>query len=253
MQDKRFEEIKLLINEDERARFSVLNNVYKKSLVKYNQSGLASDLRDWTKAKEALDQLLTKLINKYITKSELKQERTFKNVLEIEVYLKKEGFKISKTTLYEYAKTGILNRNIEGLFEKRKIDKFALQRLKRKETGKTVNEAAEKRNEREADAKAELIEIKLQNERMELEIKQKKYISKNDVDLALVSRAVFLDNALRGMLQVKAPYWVALVKGEDSMVSELIEDMDREYDKLMTEFASLKQFRLLIQDTIKGV
>ncbi len=246
--DERIKKLLKVVTQEERLQITVLNNAEKANIAKYNKDQTSANLRNWQTATEALREALNVLTEKYDLNKEEIPDREFKNILAVVKYLQGEGWRISRSTLYNYRDEGIFPPNKNGKYTKSKVDKFALGKLKQKITGKTVNKEAEERNVRTAEMTDRLLEIRVKNAEHDLAVKEKKYVPRVDVDLELVSRAVYLYSALKGAFQSKVVEWINVVRGDSAMAPELLDLLEVELDDVFNVFAATDQLDVIFEE-----
>ena len=178
--------------------------------------------------------------------------RAFATKLDVLGYLEKEGWKVSKSKLYADCSNGKLLPNKSGEYEIKAVDAYAQDFLKRKETGKKVDEELADRQRVKIDAEIRKTTAQAAKAEHDLDVAQKKYIPREDVELELAGRAAALDSGLKYMAQSCANEWVRLVGGDTGKIADLIEAMGNDLDQVLNEFSRTDNFQMIIKANEKN-
>lgn len=171
----------------------------------------------------------------------------FTTRLDVLGYLEKEGWKVSKSKLYADCNKGRLLPGKGGEYEIKEVDAYAKDFLKRKDTGKKVDEELEDRNRKKLDAEIRKTIAQAAKAEHDLAVAQGKYIPREDVELELACRAAALDNLLKHHLQARAPELVRLVGGDKKKTPDLIEVLSNDIDQALNEFARTDNFQVILE------
>ncbi|MFC1884651.1 hypothetical protein ACFL2O_07765, partial [Thermodesulfobacteriota bacterium] len=73
-----------------------------------------------------------------------------------------------------------------------------------------------------------------------------KYVKREDVEQELAGRGIVIDQTLAFHFQTKAGQLVELVKGDPGKVSDLVRELMQIKDEILNEFASTKEFEVIV-------
>lgn len=189
-----------------------------------------------------------KLLNEF--ESQLKAEppevlgdQEFKNLLEVSTYLDREGWKLSRSTLYKHSKEGRLKPDHEGGYSLKAVRKYAASFLMRKSD-------RQKMADEELQRKKTKAEIQLRQEQARLAqfkrmIEEGKYIEKDQLYLELASRAAVLDTGIKAVVQVRAEEWVAACTGDHGKIAEFTRSVLADMEDLVNNFSTTRQFHVV--------
>jgi len=176
----------------------------------------------------------------------------FATKLDVLAYLEAEGWKVSKSKLYADCNKGRLSPNKSGEYEIKAVDAYAKDYLKRKETGKKIDEELESRQRRKLDAEIRKTVAQAAKAEHDLAVAQGKYIPREDVELELTGRAAVLDSGLKYLVQSRAHEWVRLVDGDTNKITDLIEAVGNDLDQLLNGFARTDNLQLILKANAPG-
>ena len=172
-------------------------------------------------------------------------QQEFKNRYHVWQYLKAQGWKVARGTFYNHVKEGRLRPDARGVFSLEKIEKYLNFNLKTKELAKT--EKLERVQEKKARLEANLLEVKVNRERLKYNLEQGKSILRDDVELELAGKAVVLETNLKAMILARAGEFVALVEGQEKKTGELVRAMMTELDQALNEFATTREYQVVFE------
>lgn len=172
-------------------------------------------------------------------------DRVFNNPLEVLDYLQAEGWKIAKSTIYNHVNEGKLRPDAGKKFTLNRVLKYAKTHL---ETEKTrQKKKIEEKQNKKIDLETEKLEEEIKEKKFKREIAEGKYILKENVYLELASRAAVLERGFKGMIQARAGEFVDLIDGDETKTGELVREMILEVDRTLNEFASIKEFQVMFE------
>ncbi len=175
-------------------------------------------------------------------------EDLFSSKLDVWRFLLADGWKISRSQFYGHCSDGLLRPDkATGKYPLAKIEKYAGLHLKRQETGEKVNTELEKLQSRKAKVELEQAEVKLEREKHELGVKQKKFIPRDEFELAVVGRAVALLAHLKHMVHTRAADYVELVGGDQDLAGDLVATMERDIEQRCSAFARDVEFDVILE------
>jgi len=148
------------------------------------------------------------------------EEKSFRNLKQVAIYLRGKGFKISKTQIYEHGKARKIKPRDDGKYYLLDVEQYAAEFLKSKNTPAQLSDATQRRrNEAEA--------AKLEAQALHWQIKAKaaegSLVPREAFEQALSQRAMLFKSDLMNLAHAKAPEICGLVNGNVEQVPELIE------------------------------
>jgi hypothetical protein len=171
--------------------------------------------------------------------------RVFSNLLEIIEYLDAEGWKISKSSIYNHAKEGKIRPDIGKNYSMKAVINYARTHLTTKNTRQKTRSEELQRDKTLAEIErikeATLVD-KIKRLRSEGEL-----IEKNQVYLELAGRAAVLETDLKGMIQMRAGEFVAMVDGDEKKIGNLVRELLAEVDRVLNDFATTKEFQVIFE------
>jgi hypothetical protein len=239
------EKIKKIISEttDEvsRGNLIILLRSYQQTRQAYTKEATADRLRNWEKAGAALE----KLLGQYEDPQD-EDDISLGNIANVLLYLKAEGWKATKTSLYRHQSEGKFLPQDDGRYLQKDIDKYAKSWLKEQATGKRVN----KKKDDVWTQNKELENRKLLADTIRAEFalakEQGKYIPKEQMEIELAGRAGILDAGLKHMIQSRAADWIRAVSGDMKKIGELINMMNADWDEHLNSYASVREYEIII-------
>ena len=162
-------------------------------------------------------------------------------------YLLADGWEVKKQTFYNHCKTGKLTKNRSGVFTRQGVKKYASTWLIRTDTGETVSASEEALAVVKTRAEIKRINTAQKRDQFKLETDQKKYVLRSDMEAELVARAIVLDNGFVHLIQSATPDIVALVKGDQKLVSDLVTFLMEKKDELLNQYANTKTFKVILE------
>jgi len=177
-----------------------------------------------------------------------KAPEEFRNLLEVLDYLKGEGWKTSKTALYEHKRKGLIRPDRDGgRYSLRAVQRYAYDHLVLEKTH--VRKQEDDLRRRRIKAEIAKIEEQAKRERLRREIEEGKYVPREDFELELAARAAVLDTMRRTNIRTRAAERVALVGGDPARIPDLIAFDLEVHNEEMNAFANTKEFRVLLKRT----
>lgn len=192
----------------------------------YNDKPTAENLRNWTAAKQAIEAF---------TRKSDSPERRFDNLMDVCEYLTSEGWKISKTKLYE--DQGKIHKQKDGTMLKQDVDRYAAV-LSRLDGSDFEGHASEKLRWETEIAKQKAKLLTRSNA-----VEAGKYILKSDVEQQLAGRASYLKSSL-GMdfIHSRAAQLIRVCDGNQERAPELIEFWLEQIEQTFDHYAQPLQF-----------
>lgn len=224
---------------DIRMRGILLYNGVAQSLKSYREDPTQTRLKDWQASEEALNKFIRGIDGQV-------EERPIGTIAAVLEYLKTEGWKTTKTSLYRHQSEGKFRPQKDGTYREKDIDKYAKTWLKQQSTGKKVSEQLD-----ELQRKIRVQE--LQNQELEYERKKflherdlGKFIPREQLELELAARAGVLDAGLKHWIQSRAADWIRAANGDTKKVGDMINMMSGDLDEYINSYASTKEYQVII-------
>jgi len=172
----------------------------------------------------------------------------FTTKLDVWRFLKEDGWDIGRSQFYSHCKDGLLRPDHKtGEYTLDSVEKYAKLHVRRKETGSKVNEKIDRMQEEKLTTELAREKIRLQKEIHDLGIKQKKFIPRDEFELAVVGRTVALVAHLRHMVQMRVPDWVDIVNGDQALAAELVEEVIQDIEMRLADFAKDVEFDVILE------
>ena len=175
----------------------------------------------------------------------MNQPVTFDSLLKVLAYLKADGWKVSKSTLYNHRRQGRIKPDSDGHYPLKSVLRYANAHLPRQTTLKRL--ADEELQRRKAEAELEKIEEQTRLARLRRQVEEGKYILRSDFELELAARAAVFYAGLMQMAQQKAGKWIQLVEGNTKRIPDLIQAIKLSIEELLNEYATTREFHVLFQ------
>lgn len=172
--------------------------------------------------------------------------RTFPHIAAVLTYLKKQGWRVTKTSLYRHQKEGKILPGDKGKYDQKKVDKYAKNWLKQQSTGKRLSEKSDELQRKKLEQDIQLQAVKIERENFNYKKEQGLFIPKDQMEIELATRAGILVAGLKHWVQSKAADWIAAVSGDTKKTGELINLMNRDVDEHINNYASSKEYEVVI-------
>lgn len=178
----------------------------------------------------------------------MSDDRTFSKIKAAQ-FLRRQGYKIGKTKLYDDAQKGLIQIQADGKIKESDLWAYvsAVGLDQPDVSGPDPSQVQEAQREKTELEKQEL-QIKIEERTFKLERERGRYIPREDLELELASRAGVFDSGLRTMIKANARDWVAMVHGRADLVPDLVETMFTELDKLLNEYARMDRFQVIFEE-----
>jgi len=172
-------------------------------------------------------------------------ERLFNNPLEVLDYLKDEGWKVSKSSIYAHVKKGMLRPDAGQKFSTNAVLNYAKTHLVTEKTRQKLK--AEELQSKKTEKELEKLEEEIKHKRFKRQIEEGKYIFKDDFYHELSARGVVLETDFKGMIQTRAGEFVELVEGNEKKTGDLVRELLSEVDRVLNTFATTKEFQVIFE------
>ena len=168
----------------------------------------------------------------------------FKNLLAVLTWLRKKGWKISRAGIYQHRAAGKIKQQEDGTYLVKDVDKYARTFLKRKATGKRIQEEQDELQRKKTQLEVEKLALEVARSEHRKKIEEGSYISMDQFGIEMASRAAVLDAGLSHLFQSKAGSWVNLVGGDQRKLHELIAALMTAKDNLLNEYARPREWEV---------
>ncbi|MDY6903708.1 MAG: hypothetical protein SWH61_03390 [Thermodesulfobacteriota bacterium] len=147
-------------------------------------------------------------------------DEKLKNIPAVVDYLDCEGWKISKSAAYKHKKEGKLRPGSSGQFTVKAVNKYAAQWLEKKDGSA---DALDDLQEQRATAELEKLQAQARHWDIKANIEQGKYVSKEEWDRELASRAKIFRSDIENFIRQRAFDLISLVNGDGAKAPELVD------------------------------
>ncbi|MCB2218072.1 MAG: hypothetical protein KQH59_18575 [Desulfobulbaceae bacterium] len=246
----RIKELLAVAEDQDRIELAMLNNGFVAATKEYQANGSEKNLREWRGIRRELEDLVSRLSEKYGLEAGPVEDgllpKSFDNALRVLEYLREEGWQISRTQLYEHIKDKKL-RARKGVFLLGSVERYAKRWLKSADAGQKVNEKMERMADEKAELELQRERIRVAREQYDYDVKQGRYVSREDHELAIVGRAVAFMAHLNHSVQSKAADWIEMVGGDQGRVADLVEAIVEELEQRMGDFAADAEIDVIME------
>ncbi len=168
----------------------------------------------------------------------------FKNILEVVAYLKNEGWKISKSAVYQHRDQGKIRPQSDSGYLVKDVERYAWDWLKRADgSGRQSKvEPIGQSDKREAEAR----KVSAQAEHWEIKTKilSGEYVERVAFERGLARRATVFKNDIENFIRNNAGEMIALVAGDATRAPDLIEFWLDESEKWLHRYSEDREFEL---------
>lgn len=241
MEKTRLDKLLTLASEAEQYQLKVFYNASIKMLKEYQVNSTATKLKDMQAADAALEEFASGLEEKYAPDT-----MTFPNRLAVAEYLKANGWKVSKSTLYNRTGKAKLVPREDGLYYLKDVKKYARFFLKRQDTGQRVQEQLDEQQRKKMRLEIEKLEEDVARSRMKRQVEEGKYIPRDQIELELAGRAAVLDAGLTHLFQSQAGALIEVAGGDPRKTAEVIHRLIEEKNRFLNQYAAAIDFTVEI-------
>ncbi len=200
-------------------------------LLSAKESAKRATLSDPSSANLAAMERASKLLE-----ARMDAAKSFKNAREVLAYVEENGRKLKKTKLYEDIQVGRLQKQADGTFSRRKVDRY-MASLPTMGTSDTVAEQAADRLLRKEEADIRRAEAQASKEEFNLSIKKGLYISREAVHAELAGRALTLAASIKTAFEAHALDIIATVEGNPKKSLAFVARLESVLDEAMSEYS----------------
>ena len=247
MEKTRLDKLLKLASKEEALQLKIYYNASIKTLTAYQTESTTAKLRDLQSAEGALEEYVGRLEEQYMP-----EIRTFPNRLAVTKWLQDNGWKVSKSTVYNrIGKAKLLSRE-DGLFYLKDVKKYASVFLKRKDTGKRLQGEQDDLQRRKTGLEVEKLEVEIARAKHKQKVEEGLYIPRDQFEIELASRATVLDAGIAHFFQSDAATWINLVGGDQRKLPELISVLIAAKDEFLNQYARAREFVIEIGESVDG-
>jgi hypothetical protein len=170
-------------------------------------------------------------------------ERVFKNPRQVAAFLSELGWKVSENTVYNHRDRGLLRPDKDGLFREAEVMRYAANNLKRKDGSGSEKLAA--LLERRALADIVKAEAQAGKARLQQEIMEGKYITKEEHFRAMATRARLLKADMLNFGRLYVENLIHIVGGDPGQAPEALAFVERQVEQWLNRYAVQGEIRLV--------
>ena len=213
----------------------------------YQAAATAANLRDWEAAQAAMAKFAEQL---GVREDSDKPLATIADVLD---YLKESGWKVTKTSLYRHQKEGKLLPRSEGTYALKDVEKYARTWLREISTGKRKRDRTDVLQCEVLELEREGRRIANQRQKIALDRELDRYVTKEQMEIELATRAGIIDAGLKHWVKSHAAEWIRFVGGDMNKVGEFIGRIGRELDEHINSYAAATDYDVIIDGMDEAV
>lgn len=241
MDQERIDKLLSVVSSQDQVKLKILHNAVFKCARDYHNESTAQRLRDWNAAEEALKAYVDALWDQAFPTSP--KEKQFTNLTAVLNYLKTNGWKVEKATIYKHQKAGRIRPGENGTYRLGDVDRYAETFLKRVDGSTSSNETEKIHLELK---RAETDKMKAQAVHWDIKAKVASgmYVERSEFERALTMRAQVFKSDLVNFAHGHAPGIVGIVNGDPLKTPDLIEFLLNAFEDFLDRYASDEEFRV---------
>ncbi len=168
------------------------------------------------------------------------EEKTFRNLQAVAVYLRGQGWKVSKSTVYDHHRAKKIKAREDGLFYLVDVETYARDYLKQKNAPQTKTSDAIQRRRNEAEARK--MEAQAKHWEIKTQVAAGAFVERDAFERALGERALIFKNDLIAFAYTRAPEICRLVHGDSNLIPELTEYLLEQFAIFLNRYAEDREF-----------
>lgn len=173
---------------------------------------------------------------------------SFKSKAAVFRFLEEQGkWTVSRSQFYDHCSDRLLRPEKDGNYALEAVEKYAKLNLKDAATGRKSSEYLDQIHEEKMAIELSQAKVKLEKDQHELDTKKGKYVSRDEFELAIVSRAVAFMAHLNHAIQANAPDFIELVNGDQLRAAELVHALSKVIEQRMSDFAADAEFDVILE------
>jgi hypothetical protein len=178
-------------------------------------------------------------------------ESVFANTKQVHAFLVSQGWKVCQRAVYNHVSEGKLRKK-DGVFTLAAVGKYARTFLQRQDSGQTVPKEHEHLQQEKLALEVERLKIQIKKDAHRLGVEQGAYLPREDFELELAARASVFDAGFRYFFQASAAELIALVGGNNKKIPDFLAAVNTKLDMQLNEYASTKEYQVMILGPEKG-
>lgn len=203
---------------DIKAKGILLYNGVLQGKSAYQKEPIVSKLKDWKASEEALNDFIDSI------RPQETNEKTYKGIPAVVEYLHSQGWKISLRTGYNHRDAKLLLPRKDGKYYQGDIDRYANSGILPRIDG-TKPELSDANSDRKRKAEADSAEYDARIKKIKAEAVEGQYIEREIFEDEIAEQTLAFRNAIQTFIHASAEEIVSFVKGEASLIPDLIEFM----------------------------
>ncbi len=227
------------VSKEDQVKLKILHNAVLQTMKAYRDDPTTVRRRDWETAEKALADQRERLEAQLAEAAADQQEwpDSFPSLRAVEAYLRAQGYQVSKSTVANHVKEGLLRRR-KGKFPRKSVERYAEVNLARAESGLVSGEERNvKLQERKLKAEIRLKEEQARKAIMENEILEGKYILRADHERNIAAACGVLESGLKYFFRLKSQEIIDLVGGDQAHAPRLYQYLCEQLDVELNKFA----------------
>lgn len=168
------------------------------------------------------------------------EEKIFRNLRAVAVYLKDQGWKVSKSTVYDHHQTRKIRPREDGHFYLADVETYAGNYLKHKNDPQVKTSDAIQRRRNEAEARK--MEAQAKHWEIKAKVSAGAFVERDAFERALAQRAMLFKSDIMSFARSSAPKICRLVHGDSNLIPELTEYLLEHFAIFLNRYAEDREF-----------
>jgi hypothetical protein len=230
------------VDEADLLELQILQSAVESTRSAYQTTTTASNKKDWDVAREGLQETIDRLWPRYMVQDERLDNR--KAVLS---YLNENGYSLSQGKLYADAKKGLLKLQPDKSVLMSSVEAYVSNPgsglVKHDEAGQSKKD--QEKSQKKLDHQLSILATKDAKASFDFDKEKGLYLLREDFELELASRAAVLETGFKHRFKSKVGEWIQMCGGSQDKRSALLDDMLKELDIQLNEFATTDKFQVM--------
>jgi hypothetical protein len=163
----------------------------------------------------------------------------FENVLQVVAYLKENGHRVSKSSVYNHVKVGRLAKGKDGYFGLAAVKKYAAALQAGSDIG--IHDQATLSEKQDADTRKAAAQAK--HWEIKTKILQGKYVEREWAERQLAARAMVIKSDMENFFRSRAPEIIAKSDGKGEFAPDVIEYLLQNMETMLGRYAEPIEFQ----------
>lgn len=164
-----------------------------------------------------------------------------RNAQELRRWLERQGFAVSKNTIYNHIGPGKIERKPEG-FDQRQALRYAENHLKRRDGSRGESRSSLQRRKQEAEIARIIAQTRLAE--LKAEIAEGKYLRREQVEADLAARARVLKADLLAFARLHIDDLVVMLRGDPARAPEVLAWFEERIEEWLHRYATAGELSL---------